>query len=79
MFLDSLFLNSIVVTAQTLLAGQLQIIKDNNPPEFYAKVLKTGWGFFSLLGQLKGKTLQKICSVFIVPIQAAAEADNIEL
>lgn len=79
MFLDSLFINSIVLTAQTLLMGQLEVIKAKNSTEFYEKLLKTGWSFFTLLGESKNKVLKKICSVFTVPIQSAAEADNIEL
>ena len=75
----SIFIASITVTGQVLLVGQLDIIRKNNPPEFYSKLLKTGWNFFSLLGTTNSKVLNKICEVFTVPIAQAAEIAGITL
>lgn len=75
----NIFIESVKVTGQTLLIGQLEIIRKNNSPEFYSKLLRTGWSFFSLLGTSKNKILSKIVEVFTVPIAQAAELAGVSL
>jgi hypothetical protein len=75
----SIFIESFKATGQVLLVGQLEIIRKHNSPEFYSKLLKTGWSFFSLLGTTNNKVLNKICEVFTVPIAQAAEIAGITL
>lgn len=79
-------INSVVETGKLMVAGLLTEIKEqenDNQQETYEDLIKAGNAFFRLLekaaARTKTKTDDKIVSVFKEPLEAAAEADGIEV
>lgn len=76
-------INSVVEAGQMMVTGLLEQIKEHNSEEDYAEVIKSLGNAFSLLAKAaektKTKTDDKIVNVFKEPVDAAAEADDIEI
>lgn len=76
-------INSVVEAGKLMASGLLAQVKENISPEEYTELIKSLGNGFALLARAaaksKGSTDDKIVDLFKDPIDAAAEADGIEI
>lgn len=77
----SLFAGAVKGIFQEYVTAQLAVIKANNSPELYEKILKNVYSDMGLLliATKNNKKIQTITEIFTQPIEAAASEDNITL
>lgn len=78
-----IFMSAAKEAGKVKISELLAKIKENNTPEVYEQALKAGSAFFLLLSDLAKKSKTKLddyaIGIFLEPIKAAAEEDDIQL
>jgi len=79
----SIFLGAFIEAGKLMASGLLEQVKAHNTKEDYEAVIQSLGNAFALLekaaAKTKGKADDKIVDLFKTPIDAAAEADGIEI